>query len=258
MEILVTVKAYPGIGRTVGEAVCVAGVRLDTEQPEWIRLWPVGFRELPASSRFSKWQIITVDTMRSTRDSRPESYQPNVDSIKLGPKIETKGNWKERKQYLGPLLGQMTLCELYAAQGQAGAPSLGLVKVRPGAVAKVVDGPVWTPEKELQAQILAAPHLFRDQALAPLRPPDFQLEYQWQCMEKNCPGHKHSSCDWEVGGAAITFRKKGKDVRSQLLVSFGEKMLNEAKDTYFFAGNQHQYPSTFLVLGTFYPPIAQV
>lgn len=34
MKILVTVKAYPGLGQTDGETVCVAGVRLDGATPD--------------------------------------------------------------------------------------------------------------------------------------------------------------------------------------------------------------------------------
>src|SRR5690606_14983124 len=41
LTMLITVKAYPVIGRKTGEAVCVAGVSLDSEQAEWIRLFPV-------------------------------------------------------------------------------------------------------------------------------------------------------------------------------------------------------------------------
>jgi hypothetical protein len=87
VKVLVTVKAYPGVGRTAGETVCVAGVRLDLDPPEWIRLWPVQFRELKPDLQFKKWQIIELEATQSDRDRRPESYRPNLDSLRLGPVI---------------------------------------------------------------------------------------------------------------------------------------------------------------------------
>ena len=53
--VLVTVKAYPVIGRRTGESVCVAGARLDRGQPQWIRLFPVPFRSLGKERQFDKY-----------------------------------------------------------------------------------------------------------------------------------------------------------------------------------------------------------
>ncbi|MDP9301029.1 MAG: hypothetical protein M3P43_09090 [Actinomycetota bacterium] len=50
LRILVTVKAYPAIGRRHGQAVCVAGV--DLEQSRWICLFPVPFRDMRFDQRF--------------------------------------------------------------------------------------------------------------------------------------------------------------------------------------------------------------
>lgn len=256
MRVLVTVKAYPGVGRSVGEAVCVAGVRLDGASPSWVRLWPVGFRELPASARFRKWQIIELEARKSTSDLRPESYTPDMTTLTLGEVVPSKGDWLARRNLLGDLLGQTTLCQLMRVQDGSLPPSLGLVAVMPGATAEVVDGPVWSPEKELRADLAAAPHLLRDNELVPLRPPDYQVRYRWKCADRNCEGHTHSSFDWEVGASAYRWRTKYPDVRIPLLESFGSKMLGPGKDTHFFVGNQHQRPRSFLVLGAYYPKLS--
>jgi hypothetical protein len=253
LKVLITVKAYPGVGRTAGEAICVAGVRLDSDTPTWVRLWPVGFRELEASAQFKKWQIVDVQAAATASDKRPESFRPDVSTLKLGAQVNTKSNWVERRRLLGPLLGQTTLCDLMRLQGQPGAPSLGLVKVRDGATATIIDGPIWGGDKELLAQLSAAPNLLRNTQLAPIKPPPFQVRYQWHCMHADCPGHQHSSCDWEVGAAALNWQHRYSDVRPHLLQNFGDQMLAEDKDTHFFVGNQHQRPRSFLVLGVFYP-----
>jgi hypothetical protein len=137
-----------------------------------------------------------------------------------------------------------------------GAASLGLVKVRPGATPRVVDGPVWEPSKQLLAEISAAPHLLRDKQLTPLRPPEVQVRYDWFCMDEHCRGHSHASCDWEVGAAALNWMSRYPDVRPELLRKFGDQMLDDRKDTYFFVGNQDAGPGTFMVLGVFYPPVS--
>jgi hypothetical protein len=78
LKIAVTVKAYRAIGRKHGEAVCVAGV--DTEDQRWIRLFPRPVQRHAVRSALPKFDAIEVDA-RKAADPRPESYQPNVDSI---------------------------------------------------------------------------------------------------------------------------------------------------------------------------------
>jgi len=58
-----------------------------------------------------------------------------------------------------------------------------------------------------------------------------------------------------VGVAALKWAKSYPDVRVPLLEKFGDSMLGPDHDTYFFVGNQHLYPQSFLVLGVFYPKL---
>jgi hypothetical protein len=60
-EVMVTVKTYPNPSETYGETVCVAGIRLDRGRPEWIRLYPVKFRNAGFDSTFKKYEIIRVN-----------------------------------------------------------------------------------------------------------------------------------------------------------------------------------------------------
>jgi len=64
-EVLVLVKAYPNPSSRYGESACIAGVTRDNE---WIRLYPVDFRHLPADRRLRKWQWIRVRVAKSRRD----------------------------------------------------------------------------------------------------------------------------------------------------------------------------------------------
>src|SRR6267378_7849905 len=73
-QVLITVKTYPNPSSKYDETVCVAGVRLDRGAPEWIRLYPVRFRNVDEGVQFDKYEIVEVDvTPHGTTDSRIES-----------------------------------------------------------------------------------------------------------------------------------------------------------------------------------------
>ncbi|MEU2174634.1 hypothetical protein ABZ552_10475 [Nocardia sp. NPDC019219] len=72
---MITVKTYPNPSDTYGETVCVAGVRLDRERPEWIRLYPVKFRNEDFDKQFKKYEVLRLNgTYRQPNDNRPESF----------------------------------------------------------------------------------------------------------------------------------------------------------------------------------------
>ena len=100
LRVLITVKTYPIPSSKYDELVCTAGV---TESGEFVRLYPVNFRDLPFSRQYKKYQWIEVMAERHTgRDSRKESYRPDCDTLKmLGEPIATKrGDWSERVKYV--------------------------------------------------------------------------------------------------------------------------------------------------------------
>jgi len=72
IDVLVLVKAYPQPSSKYTESVCVAGLRLDMQTPEWVRLYPVQFRLLSRERRFSKYDLIRLRVRRPTSgDTRP-------------------------------------------------------------------------------------------------------------------------------------------------------------------------------------------
>jgi hypothetical protein len=96
-RILITVKTYPTISRTYGELVCTAGV---TEDGQWVRIYPVPFRKLDYNNRYKKYQWITADLEKNTKDFRPESHKlTNPNSIVIGEIIPTDNNWELRRKY---------------------------------------------------------------------------------------------------------------------------------------------------------------
>lgn len=73
-QIFLTVKAYPSISKKHQEASCMAGI---TAQGEWIRLYPVPFRDLADEQKFRKYSWIEAK-IRKSKDFRKESYYIRV------------------------------------------------------------------------------------------------------------------------------------------------------------------------------------
>ena len=100
-KVLITVKTYPNPSRKYGELVCNAGF---LETGEWVRIYPIKFRQLPFEQQYSKFNWIQVDLIRRKGDLRLESYQPRLgidDEISILDSMSTGKNrdWAERKVY---------------------------------------------------------------------------------------------------------------------------------------------------------------
>jgi hypothetical protein len=258
VKVLVTVKAQPALSTKHGEVVCVAGIRVDNPNPEWIPLFPVAFRDLAKFVQFKKFQLLEVTVTRPRSDLRPESYTPDMGSAVLGDVLDTGpgGSWGKRWEVLKPLADIVTMCQLNHSQraGQA-APTLAMIKPAEVLGVDVIDTPDFTAAQRNLAEAAAAANLF-GAARDPLEPPPFSVHYRWRCQEDGCAGHNQTCVDWEVGGAARKWLR-GNDretVRQQLWEKWFNQLCSPTKDTFFFVGNQHQYPQSYLILGVFWPP----
>ena len=61
LRLMVSVKAYPTPSTKYEETVCCAGI---SEDLEWIRLYPVPYRDLPGLGKFRKYDIVEVTAVR--------------------------------------------------------------------------------------------------------------------------------------------------------------------------------------------------
>lgn len=79
-ECYVIVKAAPRASRTHGETVCIAAV---DRRGEWVRLYPVSFRDLADAQRFGRWDHLQFRWRRpkASADARPESRRVDQASI---------------------------------------------------------------------------------------------------------------------------------------------------------------------------------
>lgn len=256
LDFVVTVKAYPAVGARTGEAVCVAGVTADAA-PQWVRLFPVPFRDLPEGAQFAKWQRVRVEVLRPASDRRPESWTPLVDTIEIGETLPA-GDWAERRR-LVEALPTPTMCEMNRLNRlEAGrditAPSLAVIEPR--------ETPLFSIERRAPEDVAAA-RAKQQQGQLPLfttaREPIEVLEhafyYRYRCLEPGCAGHHQSIIDWEIAQAYRSWRSSyPSDWQDRLQRRWTDDMWTEDRKTLLFVGNQHQHPNSFLVLGVYWPP----
>jgi hypothetical protein len=116
LKVLPVVKAYPVIDPvSQTEAVCVAVISMETPY-RWIRLFPLDYRGLVYAQRFKKYEAIELKASKSTKDSRPESFTPILDSIITGEFIGTdNGTWRRRLPFFDAVEDQ-SMCEIQRRQ----------------------------------------------------------------------------------------------------------------------------------------------
>lgn len=255
---MITVKTYPNPSDTYGETVCVAGVRLDRGGPEWIRLYPVKFRNADFDSQFGKYEIIRVNgTYHQVGDNRPESFRPRQDEMAHLSRLDTKNNWLLRRNRLGSLIGETSMCELIARnpKGNMGNPSPSLGLIKPTDIeTSVVDGDPWSPAEQAKVDRASEPDLFGS-SMVPLEPAPYAVRYRYRCTAAKCPGHNQKNLDWEVGQAGRRWKVDYGDAgaREAMLKRWRDDMTSSDHDIHFYVGNQNRYRGTFCVLGTWYP-----
>ena len=258
VRLLILVKAAPVIVHDVEEAICVAAMTLNGP-PEWIRLFPIPFRDLDGDQRFAKYQEVTLRVIPARGDVRPESRTPIQGSITLGRKIPPGPDWYERRS-LVQQLGEYSMCNLNRMQHEQGvrdAPSLGVIRI-----AGKPDLSIEPLEEEKRSRwqaradaAVAQQSLFDDpmQQQVALEVPDWKFKYRYTCTHRNCSGHEQTIIDWEIAELWRNVRDQD-DWRDKIRRRFVDDMWSPARDSRLFVGNQRAHPSAYLVLGVFWPP----
>jgi hypothetical protein len=198
-RILVTVKAYPNPSQKYGETVCCAGIDVDTG--EWVRLYPIQFRDLDESKKFKKYSIIHVKCCKGS-NPRPESYRVDCDSIRVLEWLgTTKDKWESRKRIVIPTLS-FSFCDI---QRSYLVKTLGMFKP------SEVDF-LWREsaiKDEAKRKACYAQLSFFDKRKKEIEQVPFDFYYQFKCAGCiTCSGHKLPIVDWELGQAYRDWRYK--------------------------------------------------
>jgi hypothetical protein len=238
--------------------MCVAGARLDTAVPEWVRLHPVPFRDLADESRFVKYQVVGVDVRHPRSDRRPESWSPLHGTIAPGESLGTENAWAQRRRIVDRL-PEADMCDLVEANRSGsgpGTPSLAVVRpVKPPKLRITQRDDDQLQKWRLRAVAAAARQSLFDDPNE--RKPDFEVvpwrfQYEYQCRAPGCRTHTQTIVDWEALALWRHVRSHG-DWRERMRSKFEEEMW-ERCDSVLFVGNQEEHPMSFLVLGVFWPP----
>ena len=249
LRLLITVKAYPAIGKKHGEAVCVAGIDLD--HPRWIRLFPVPFRDLPFDQRFKKFDIIELRAEKAS-DPRPESYRPNVDSIAVVGHVPASSP-EERRRIVAPLV-QRSMCAVRREQRATRMSLAAIGRPHPPPELRIhVDEEAWQPRKQ---SVVDQPSLLMPGKRGLEKIP-YRFLYSYRCAgEPECPGHEQSIVDWEIAEAFRSWRRGHGEAQALNRIRFKwtEQLWSPERETTLFVGNQFKNPDGFLILGVFWPP----
>jgi hypothetical protein len=259
MRILIWGKTYPELSSKYLETVCTGGV-LEDGRP--VRLYPIQYRYMDGEEQFSKYQWVTLKACRNPQDARPESYRVDKHSTVIcGETIAPRGDeWGKRADIV--FRNKSWLFEdvesLQEAQ-RINKTSLGVVSPR-----EILNVEVWSRpdvdrmsfdeklaelkrQDELdQAQI----SLFEDCIPLPMKNIDFiksRIRVHWLCNNNSCGGHRMQILDWEV---AELQRKVGDEKALQAVM---DKCDLKKYDLRFFLGNLAQHPTSFTIVGLWYP-----
>ena len=252
-RILPVVKTYPNPSTKYGETVCVAGVDLDTR--EWVRVYPVTFRQLP-DTQFRKYQVIECSGTRPKDDRRPESIRVDQDTIKVvGDSIPTTNGWRSRMALLPEV--DRSLCEI-KRMNEARGVSIGMF--RPKVINRLVIEPA-EPWTEKQKAALRQEHLGlgggQTKHVAMLEQVPWTLSYRFECDEAECNGHKLQILDWEIAQSFRRWSRSHPDRWEDMIRAKYELELPR-KDLILIVGTMAAHPKTFVIIGLVYPPRSKV
>jgi hypothetical protein len=192
---LIVVRTYPTPAKKGVEVSCTAAI---TDKGEWLRIFPVPYRRLHASQKFSKYQWISIEVLKAS-DPRPESHKiARQDTIKIESDVlPTRAFWEARKDVVFPLLAP-SLCEIRSCRDLHGAPTLGIFK--PRRIKRLLITPAeqstWTAD---QLAVLRQGDLFDSGPDTELEKIPFDFSYEFTCSDDGCRGHQMKCTDWEMG-----------------------------------------------------------
>ena len=193
-----------------------------------------------------------MDCWKATDDKRPESFKVDPDSIKIVKHLDTKKKWQKRKDVVlhTPTKSMCQICRDAKKQDV----SLGIIK--PTKIS--FDWKKQSPSNAQARNACYAQLSFFNKYKDAIEEIPYNFYYRFSCPEdKNCPGHKLSIIDWEIGQAYRSWRSEYKDEKvclDKIKQKWEEITDDKKRDVHFFVGNMRRFRNIFMVLGVFYPP----
>lgn len=231
----ILIKAAPHSGPKHGETVCCAGV---TPDGQWRRLYPIPFRRLPPSQRFSRWNWVTYQAQRPRDDRRPESRRVREDSIQVVGSLTLQ----RRSRFLEPIL--VPSWKFAHSHGH----SLALIRPAAGSFRLY-----WKRKTEARlareargARTNVSQLSMLDGPLKPLTP----CPYEFRATFIDAEGEWDRQCgDWEIEATYWRFRQhlgSEEAALSEISRTFNDRYTSGVAVA---MGNQARSPATWMLLG---------
>jgi hypothetical protein len=245
---LIVVRTYPVPAKKGVEVSCTAAI---TDKGEWLRLFPVPYRRLNASQKFSKYQWIEVGVTRAT-DPRPESHKISQQTIKIKSDVlPTTNAWQARKNVIFPLKAE-SMCALRRQRDEHGSPTLGIFQ--PAVIEKLIIRQTAADWTQAEREIMKQGDLFESESAEELEKIPYDFSYRFRCSEPTCNTHTMKCTDWEMGQSWRKWRTEyGEDWEKAFRQKY-EIEMRDRFDTHFYVGTINQHPKEWIVVGLFYPP----
>ncbi len=261
-RIFIVVKTYPTISKEYSELVCTAGI---LEDGSWIRLYPIPFRKLDLEQKYPKYTWIEVEVDRNTKDFRPETYRPVLETLVIQDHAK---EWEERRNIIFSNKKIYTNMQELISKAKTEKKSLAVFKPTKihDFIYKEVDRE-WDKGKlsilkglSKQMNFFQTPEEIADEFKTVRKVP-----YEFSYVFEDDSGHKSTLMieDWELGMLYFNCLQNANEVESVALSKVKDKFLTyfNTRDLYFFLGTTKQYHNVarnpFIIIGVFYPPILQ-
>lgn len=260
-RIFIVVKTYPSISKKHIELVCTAGV---LEDGSWIRLYPIPFRRLETFQKYPKYTWIEVEVERNTGDFRPESYRPDISTLRVEEKPK-EVDWNERRKVV--FKNKKVYADLGELIEKSKNDGLSLAIFKPN---KILDFKIEPTEREWDAETLAyfeqesrqlnlflSPEKIKEQFKVVKKVP-----YKFSYRLEDITGKESTMMisDWEIGALYFKCLRDANGDEEVALSKVREKYYDEflKKDLHLFLGTTKEYhnvaPNPFIIIGVFYPP----
>ena len=246
-QVFMAVKTYPTPSEKYAETVCTAGI---SDTGEWVRMYPVLFRQLSDEKKFKIFSWIEADMVKADRDLRPESYRVNPDSIKFIRNVDSRDGLAERKKLLLPLLKPSMEC-VVSERAQKGT-SLAIVRPKEAldVIATKADPPDWT---EAELRKLGQQNFFdNSNGMRQLRKVPYEFRFVFKCDDEKCSTHKCRITSWEVGQTFFQYRQYygSEGIAIQKLKDWWMSRFSGSMEGNIIVGTTTPY-QTFIVIGHF-------
>lgn len=240
-NLTILVKTKPTPTKRNGALVCTAGIN---QHDEWRRIYPIrweNFFQSNDKTKFKKWDVINVPTIKAKNDQRMASYHiSDYNDVQIVNRINNR-------RYRAGIIKRLLCHGVECLWGNSVERSLAIIK--PKRITSIYYRES-TSDNCIMPKSEAKPDIIPD------------IVFRYKCNNPDCKTYHNMICiDWEF---TETLRKnineygeiEGEEKTSETIFN-----LIKSKDIYFVLGNSWDYfrfPKKWFIVGIMQMPIGSV